>query len=421
MERRPVPETQEVEQLVEHLFRHKAGQLVSTLTRIFGLHNLELAEDVVQETLLKALHQWPYRGIPDNPGGWLMQVAKNRALDILRRESNFQEKALTLAEGAPTSHTPAEDLSLDDPMGDDQLTMMFIGCHPNLSPEVQVALTLKTVGGFSVAEIARAFLAQEATIAQRLVRAKRKLKQANLPFALPPPEALPGRLEAVLAVLYLLFNEGYNAYQGEDLVRQDLCAEAIRLCSLLVAHPLGRQPQVHALLALMLLQASRLATRSAEGEVLLLAEQDRRRWNRPLIGQGLRQLEQAAAGTTISRYHLEAGIAACHAVADSYETTDWPAILGYYDRLLDLAPSPIVALNRAVAVAMTHGCEAGLAALTDLQAAPDLQRYYLLPATIGTLYERSGQPTLAADYYRQALTLTDNEAEQRFLRRKLGQ
>ncbi len=415
------PTGRQVNRLVDHLFRHKAGQMVSTLTRIFGVGNLQLAEDVVQETLLQALQQWPYRGVPDNPSAWIVQVAKNRALDVLRREAKLRSKMLTPASRAAFENSDDAALSLEDPLGDDQLTMMFMCCHPALSREAQVALTLKTVGGFGVSEIARAFLAPEATIAQRLVRAKRKLREEEIDFALPRTEELPERLDAVLQVIYLLFNEGYAAYQGEDLVRYELCAEAIRLCSLLAGNTIADQPKVHALLALMLLQASRLSTRvDAEGDLLLLSEQDRSQWDRAAIQAGLHQLERAASGGELTEYHLLAGIAASHAVAESYETTDWKKILFYYDSLLRVNRSPIIALNRAVAVAMLEGPRAGVAALDQIKDEPALRNYYLLPATYGELYGRSGESERAAAYYREALALMGNEAERRFLLKKLA-
>lgn len=414
-----MPDNEHVKHLVDHLFRYKAGQMVATLTRIFGVENLELAEDVVQETLIKALRQWPYRGLPNNPGAWLMQVAKHQALDVIRRETSFRDKAALLIE-PEKGGSRDEALALDDPLGDDQLTMMFICCHPALSQESQVALTLKAVGGFGVPEIARAFLTTEATIAQRLVRAKRQIREGGLAFELPPSQELPERLYPVLSVLYLLFNEGYSAQQGEDLIRQELCAEALRLGQLLVAHPVGEVAQLHALLALMFLQASRLPTRvDAQGNLLLLAEQDRSQWDQELIQRGLNHLEQAMQGHELSAYHLEAGIAACHASAASYDTTDWNSILFYYDELIALKPSPIIALNRAVAVAMVRGPQAGIAELEQITGLAQLKSYYLLPATFGELYERSGQANPALAYYREALALTANEAERRFLTRKL--
>jgi len=386
--------------------------MISTLTRIFGPDHLELAEDVVQESLLQALQQWPYRGVPDNPSAWIVTVAKNRALNVLRREALFRDRAPSLL----PQPAAAAALTLDDPFGDDQLRMMFMCCHPSLAPEAQVALILKTVGGFSVPEIAGAFLLPPATIAQRLVRAKRRLREAGVDFALPASEALPARLEAVLAALYLLFNEGYDAHQGDDLVRRELCAEAIRLGELLAGHPLTRRPKTHALLALLLLQSSRLAARlDGDGRLLRLAEQDRAQWDQAAIRAGLYHLEQAAEGDELSEYHLQAGIAACHAVAVSEASTNWPAILMYYEALFALTQSPIVALNRAVALAMVAGPRAGLAALAEIEAQGLLPNYYLLPACLAELYQRMGDNARAASYYRAALGLAQNAAERRFL------
>lgn len=413
-------EDAQINQLVDHLFRHRAGQMVSTLTRIFGAENLELVEDVVQETLIQALQQWPYRGIPENPSAWIIQAAKNRALDILRRQANFRDKVQRIPNESPQAND--FDFSFDDPFGDDQLTMIFMCCHPALPREAQIALTLKTVGGFGVSEIAKAFLTSEETMAKRLVRAKRKIREEKIPFELPNADALPRRLDAVLKVLYLLFNEGYDAHTGEDLVRQDLCAEAIRLGSLLVAHQIGDTPQAHALLALMLLQASRLDTRvDAQGNLLLLSEQDRSRWDRAMIEQGIHHLERSAEGESLTDYHLQAGIAACHAVAPDYETTDWATILKYYDELYGLNPSPIIALNRAVATGMVSGSAAGLSALDEIRSDPQLKNYYLFYSTFGELYQRCGNLNQAAESYRQAMALAANETERRFLAKKLGQ
>ncbi len=411
---------EDAQKLVDHLFRHQAGQMVSTLTRIFGADNLELVEDVVQETLMQALQQWPYRGIPENPSAWIIQVAKNHALDILRRDANLRDKAPLIANESRASIDL--DITLDDPLGDDQLTMIFMCCHPLLHREAQIALTLKTVGGFGVSEIAKAFLISDETVAQRLVRAKRKIRDEKIPFELPSEGALSERLDAVLQILYLIFNEGYDAHEGESLVRQDLCGEAIRLVSLLVAHKIGDTPQAHALLALMLLQASRLATRvDAKGELLLLSEQDRSQWDHALIEQGIYHLEQSARGDALTEYHLEAGIAACHAVAPSYEETDWQTILNYYDELEALNPSPIIALNRAVALGMVKGSSAGLTALEKIRDDPQLKHYYLIPATFGEFYERCGDLNRAAEFYRHAAAMTANETERRFLERKLRQ
>jgi RNA polymerase sigma-70 factor (ECF subfamily) len=404
-----------VHALVEHLFRHEAGRMLAALTRLFGLAEFDLAEEVVQDAMVQALRKWPFAGIPDNPAAWLMQTARNKALDVLRRRTVLRRRDHDL-----DSVAAAEGPSLEE-VNDDQLAMMFACCHPALPAEAQVALTLKSVSGFGVAEIARAFLTQEATIAQRLVRAKRRLTESGAHLAVPPPRELPARLDAVLQVIYLLFNEGYSAHQGEDLVRHDLCAEAIRLASLMAARPDMAQPKVHALLALMYLQASRLPARQdAGGNLLLLAEQDRALWDRRLIAAGLHHLDRSAAGDELTEYHLQAGIAACHALAESYEQTDWPRVLDQYDHLVALVASPVVLLNRAVAVSMVHGPEAGLHALDAIQNDPALCGYYLLPATRADLLLRLERRDEAASCYRGALALLCTEPEQRFLLRRLA-
>jgi RNA polymerase sigma factor (sigma-70 family) len=410
-----------VTRLVDHLFRHQAGQVVATLTRILGPQHLQLAEDAVQEALIKALRHWSYRGVPENPAGWIMRAARNQAIDILRRESTLRAKQpdiLLLQQMLPD----CDDLNIvEDDLRDDQLRLMFTCCHPILPAESQVALTLKTLAGFGVPEIARAFLTSEAAIAQRLVRAKRTIRECSLPYEVPDGSDLEPRLEPVLSVLYLLFNEGYTAHQGADLVRQDLCAEAIRLTSILASRPVGDQPRVHALLALMLLQASRLPARAdAAGDLLLLEQQDRSLWDRRLIALGLHELDRAAAGDRMSAFHLQAGIAAEHAVAPDYSGTNWPRILQYYTDLVALTGSPVSMLNRAVALAMVEGPEQGLAALRDLDGMPNMERYYLLHATTGELHRRAGHLQKARGCYELALRLTGNDSERRFLQYRLA-
>ncbi len=414
-------ENKKVGGLVEHLFRHQAGQMISTLTRVFGSAHLDLAEEVVQDALLKALEQWPYRGIPENPVAWLVQVAKNRALDLLRRNTSFQAKTQELARAFDAQEAFANRrIESPDELLDDELSMMFMACHPLIARESRVALTLKTIGGFGVSEIARAFLAREATIAQRIVRAKRQIRDAGIQFEMPSPADLSSRLDSVLEVIYLLFNEGYAAHQGENLVRADMCQEAIRLCQLLVRHPATTLPKSHALLALLLLQAARLPARvGASGELFLLQDQDRTLWDRGLLYQGLWHLNQSAEGDELTEYHIQAAIAACHAAADNYETTDWQRIVELYDQLQAVNPSPIVALNRAVAISRSRGAEAGIQALEQISEHPALAHYYLLPATMGELWNEVGEPAKAADCFRQALTCSCSEPERRFLLRKL--
>jgi RNA polymerase sigma-70 factor, ECF subfamily len=418
-----------VGELVDHLFRHSAGQMVATLTRMLGPQNLSLAEEVVQDALVRAIEIWPHRGVPENPRGWLMQVARNRALDCLRRDATRARKAGVLAAepvNAPASmalitlDTPANPLDPEASGADDTLVMILMCCHPALAREAQVTLTLKTVGGFSVDEIARAFLLRPAAVAQRLVRAKRLLRERRIAFELPA-RGLGARIGSALETMYLMFNEGYAATAGDDLVRSDLCGEAVRLATILADHPATSLPEVHALLALMLFQASRLPARcDAEGALVLLADQDRRRWDRALIGRALGHLERCAAGERATAYHLEAGIAACHAMAASYAATDWAQILALYDDRLALAPSPVVVLNRAVALSMVQGPRAGIAALAEVADDPHLRGYYLLPATLADLWLRCGDRQTAAAHYRRALELPCNEPERRFLLRRLA-
>jgi RNA polymerase sigma-70 factor (ECF subfamily) len=413
-----------VPEVVDHLFRYQAGQVVASLTRIFGAEHLDLVEDVVQGTLIKALRVWPFGGIPDNPAGWIMRTAKNGALDVLRREKSLrdkQEEIARLPEYSPTRVEEHDDWN-EQELGDDQLGMIFMCCHPALSRPARVALTLKTLGGFGVPEIARAFLVEETTIAQRLVRAKRTLREMKVQFEMPESEQLPARLDSVLEVLYLLFNEGYSAHQGEDLIRQDLCEEAVRLTYILAKHQVGDTPKVHALLALMLLQASRLPARTDDdGEILLLQEQDRSQWDRSLIRMGLVELARSAEGDRISEYHLQAGIAYYHACATSYEETDWPGILVQYDDLMEVAPSPVVALNRAVVLAKVYGPKVGLRELERVYSMPGMEHYYLFHATRAELCRQSGDRPGAVLAYRSALDLATTAPEQRFLARKLSE
>jgi RNA polymerase sigma-70 factor, ECF subfamily len=405
-------------------FQRVSAQIVATLTRILGPRHIALAEEVAQDALLKALQTWPHAGVPANPSAWLIQVAKHRALDALRRDqwlaNRVDEVAVELS--AHAGLNPASDARLrGEPTmpDDDQLSMMFLACHPLLPREARVALTLKTVCGFGVGEIARAFLAREETIAQRLVRAKRQLRDADVAFTLAPAE-YAGRLDSVLDVLYLLFNEGHSAHAGDDLIRGELCEEAIRLGRLLAGEPTLATPAVHALLALMQLQAARLPARVGDGdEVQRLAEQDRSRWDRSLITRGLRDLESAASGDTLTIYHVEAGIAACHAVAAHYDDTDWSRIVELYDMLAAIKPTPIVALNRAIALSRLHGPEVGLAALETIASDPVMARYYLLPATMGELARESGDAARAADCFRAALECECSQPERRFIERKL--
>src|SRR5216117_611456 len=410
-----------VSQLVEHLFRHESGKMVATLTGIFGIEHLNLAEDVVQEALVRALQTWPYRGVPENPAAWIMRASRNLALDVVRREKVFRAKEAEITRlmerdgSAPTTAICAEH-----EIADDRLRMMFVCCHPVIPPEAQVALALKTLCGFSATEISRAFLTSEAAIAKRLTRAKQKIQEAQVPFEIPTGDELARRLDSVLQSLYLLFNEGYKASSGEKLVRGELCEEAIRLTELLAQHPAGNHPKTHALLALMLFNAARLAAREDDrGNLLRLEEQDRTRWDQAMIARGMSHLRESAAGGVVSEYHLQAGIAACHATAKDYQSTDWARILSLYDRLMEFDDSPVVALNRAVAVANVHGPEAGIEAVERIENGSQLKSYYLLYAVLGEFEKQLNNFQAAIDNFRKALELTELTSEQLFLSKRL--
>jgi len=411
----------EVSQVVEHLFRHEAGKMVATLTRIFGIEHLTLAEDVVQETLARAIQTWPFHGVPKNPAAWIMRASRNLALDVVRRQKVFREKEAEIVH-LMDRDSPAPDAAIlqEQEITDDRLRMMFVCCHPLIPPEAQVALALKTLCGFSPAEIAKAFLTTEAAIAKRLTRAKQKIREAQIQFEIPAGQELARRLDGVLQSLYLLFNEGYKASSGEKLVREEICHEAIRLTDLLAQHTAGNQPRAHALLALMLLNAARLSARvDEEGNLLRLQEQDRTRWLQPMIARGMFHIAQSAAGTEISEYHLQAGIAACHCAARDYASTDWRQILELYDRLIEFDDSPVVALNRAVALAEVHGAEAGIKAVSAIRNRQSLDSYYLLYAVLGEFEARLNHSHAAATLFRKSLQLAEIKSEQVFLSKRL--
>ncbi|MGQ0719608.1 MAG: RNA polymerase sigma factor [Pseudonocardiales bacterium] len=399
----------DVEAAVASAFGTEWGQVVATLIRITG--DWDLAEDSAADAFATALERWRRDGIPRNPGAWLTTTARNRATDRIRREATGNAKLRQAALLAHDGDEPAEP----DEVQDDRLRLIFTCCHPALPFEGRVALTLRTLTGLTTAEIARAFLVPEPTMYQRLTRAKKKIREAAIPYRVPPAHLLPERLPAVLAVLYLLFNEGYAATAGADLIRQNLSAEAIRLGRLLVE--LLPEPEARGLLALMLLHDARRATRvGADGELVTLDRQDRTRWDQATIAEGLRLLPSAPGP-----YQLQAAIAACHAVAESVEKTNWPRIVALYDDLLVHAPSPVVRLNRAVAVAMADGPAAGLALVDGLAVSGDLAGYHLLPATRADLLRRMGNSERAAEAYREAFALAATDAERAYLKARLDE
>ena len=413
----PAPETGE---LLEHLFRQQAGRMVAHLTRLLGPGNLSLAEETVQEAMLRALQTWPYQGLPDNPAGWLFRVAHNAAIDAVRRNQVLGEKTEAIvAELRRASIVAPSHPEVEEQLRDDELRMIFMCCHPEISRDASVALSLKTVGGFSVREIARAFLADDATIAQRLVRARRQIREQRLTLDMPDGRELKGRLDSVLDVLYFMFNEGYAVHEGEELIRQDLCLEALRLGRLVASSSIA-EPRVHALVALMALQTARLPARVDEaGDLVLLEDQDRGRWDPQLISLGFHHFDRSMAGDEVSEYHVQAAIAATHARASVAAPLDWPLILHLYDQLLAINPSPVVELNRAVAVAKVRGVAEALAAIAPLERDPKLRDYYLLLAVRGHLLLELGRRAEAAASFRAALDCSCSEPERRFLRRKI--
>jgi RNA polymerase sigma-70 factor, ECF subfamily len=407
--------------LLEHQFRRQAGRITAHLTRLLGPARLDVAEEAVQEAMLRALQTWPYRGIPENQAAWLFRVAHNAAIDVVRRNrlaAGIQE-ALVAELNQSAAILPGNP-DLEEQLRDDELSMIFMCCHPEIAPDARVALSLKTVGGFSVREIARAFLADDRTIAQRLVRAKRQIRDSRLTLSMPAGRELRSRLGSVMEVIYLIFNEGYAAHEGEDLVRQDLCSEALRLGRLLASSSI-RTPSVQALVALMGLQAARLPARIDEaGDLILLEDQDRSRWDQRLLALGFRHFDQAISGQEVSEYHLQAAIAATYARSDRLQSVDWPVILELYDQLA-ANDSPVVLLNRAVAVERVHGAERAFREIERLGDTPKMREYHLYLAVRGHLLLKLGRRGEAADCFRDALACHCSEPERRFLRRKLAE
>jgi RNA polymerase sigma-70 factor (ECF subfamily) len=407
--------------LVDHFFRREAGKMVSYLTRIVGLQRLDLAEDVVQDSLCRALETWSMHGLPDNPSAWLMRVARNRAVDLLRRDEQFRTFAPELAHLFKLREDlPVETPAFEKEIQDDELRMMFSLCHPDLSTEVQVTLILKTLCGFSVAEIAHALLANEDSIEKRLGRARKLFRLSGTFVEITNAPQVAERIEAVYQAIYLLFNEGYHGSRSEQTVREDLCFEAIRLALLLSEHPEGEKPRTHALLSLLFFHAARLPGRvDDDGGLVQLEIQDRSRWDAELIASGFHFLDKSAMGNELSEYHLEAAIASLHCAAPTYEDTDWGRILELYDVLYRLRPSPVVALNRAVAVGKVLGPEAGLAELGEIPDLAKLKDYPFYPAVLGEFHLLAGRPAEAEKYFQEAVRLARSPSATSFFERKL--
>lgn len=411
--------SQEIPQLVDHLFRRESGKMVAYLTRIFGVDRVNLAEDVVQDTLIKALETWPYYGLPDNPSAWLMRVARNRALDIVRRDTHYRHIAPELTyllklQGENGKEEPIPDQEIQD----DQLRMMFSCCHPELTLDSQVTLILKTLCGFSVSEIAHALLSQEDTVEKRLGRARKTLRESGELVALTA-EDIPQRLDAVHHSLYLLFNEGYHGSHDRK-EPEDLCYEAMRLCLLLSEHPKSKSSKTYALLALMCLHSARIKGRVADdGSLIQLEFQDRSKWDQALIAKGLEYVEKAWEGNLISEYLVEASIAALHSGAKTYEQTEWGRILELYNLLYHLKPTPVVALNRAIAVGKAKGPEEGLKELANIPEADKLKEYPFYPAAFGEFHLLAGHLKEAAEHFEKAAQQSRNPGEKTFFERKL--
>lgn len=407
--------TQDLQRVIDDVYREESRRVFATLIRLLG--DFDLAEDALHDAFAAAMRQWPRDGIPDNPRAWLVSAGRFKAIDVVRRRQRFDASLPLLAEQVEDNTVDEFDLD-DENIVDDRLRLIFTCCHPALSPEARIALTMREVCGLTTEAIARAFLTTPPTLAQRIVRAKAKIRDANIPYQVPTPEELPERLDAVLHVIYLVFLEGYSASSGDTLTRPDLSGEAIRLARLL--RQLLAEPEIDGLLALMLLQESRRASRATEsGDIVLLEDQDRSLWNRGQIAEGTALVERSLATRQFGAYTLQAAIAAVHATAVTPAETDWSEIVGLYDVLAQIEPSPVIDLNRAVAVAMRDGPEAGLTLIDAILERGDLGNYYLAHAARADMCRRLNRVEDARNSYRRALKLTESEPERRFLERRL--
>jgi RNA polymerase sigma factor (sigma-70 family) len=413
--------TSNITTTIDHLFRQESGKMVAILAKLLGLQNLEAAQDIAQDTLLQAMSSWRYAGIPANPPAWLMKVAKNKAIDFLRKEKRLQAITPSYARLLQSEYTltaTVNNLFLENEIEDSQLRMIFACCHPAIPVESQIALTLKTLCGLSNTEIAKAFLTTEETVAKRIYRAKEKIKSSGIALEVPVGDKMALRIDAVLKSVYLLFNEGYNSSHPDQLIREDLCSEAIRLCHLLTGQKSTNHPRVKALLSLLCFQASRLGARlDDKGNIIVLKYQDRNKWYRPLIQKGFDYLDAAAEPFEESPYHLEAAIASLHAAAPSFEKTDWKTIYNLYELLYKMQPNAVVALNKAIASAYAVSI---VNALKELQQIKGLEHHHLYYASIGEMYFDLENRGTAKDFFNKALLLTSSAVEKKLLQQKIS-
>ncbi|MBS1600192.1 MAG: sigma-70 family RNA polymerase sigma factor [Bacteroidetes bacterium] len=413
-----------IPQLVDHLFRHEAGKLVSVLTKIFGPQNIDLAEDVVQDSLIEAMEHWQYKGVPENPSAWLFRVAKNKALNIINREGyqrKYESEVSHFLKSELTLDPALNHLFSDQEIQDDQLRMIFTCCHPAISPDSQIALALKTLCGFSIPEIAKAFLTTEENINKRLVRARQNIRDANVSFEIPRGNELEKRLNTVLETIYLLFNEGYSASKGNDLIRYELCEEAIRLAQIIIAdNSIQRKETVHALIALMFINASRFKARQDyDGNILTMEEQERSLWDRQMLDTGIGHLSEASQNNSISIYHILAAISAQYSIVASYEETDWKNILSLYDSLILLDNSPIILLNRAIAVSKVEGATQALAELEKIKSNPAFKSYHSFYSTEAEFYMDMADYKNAIISLEKAIELAPLQSQKELLGKKL--
>ncbi len=415
-----------IDQTLNHLFRQESGKMVAVLIKIFGTENIEMAEDVVQDALVKALETWKFRGMPDNPRAWLYRTAKNKAIDIIRRNKHsqlidFSDPEKQLLTSGYTITATMDNYWKEDHIKDDFLGMMYACCHPDISQENQITFILKSLCGFSTKEVAKSFLTSEDTISKRLYRTKEYFRKHKIRPRIPTSKEITTRTSTVLSAIYLMFNEGYNATHADQLIRKDLIQQAILLCRSLLSEERTQLPQVYALMALMYFHAARVESRlTATGELILLPKQDRSKWDADIIRSGEQYLNKAAFGNTLTTYHLEAAIAYEHCSAKRYEDTDWKEILQYYDMLLGIAYDPVVFLNRCLVILELDGPVGALKVLETIKDNKLLEKYYVYHATLGEIHQRLGQATKATSYYEKAIQLTQSKQEKQFLKNKIA-